>query len=121
MSIENRQVLLASRPKGEPTPENFRLLEAEVPRPGTDQMLLRTIYLSLDPYMRGRMKLRIIARRNDANEGAPKHSRRGRRPDGRRWRQHGTRHRKPPRDPATRRRGRVGPPKSERVDAPVRA
>jgi hypothetical protein len=55
MSLKNRQVLLASRPKGEPTPENFRLVEAEVPRPGPDQMLLRTVYLSLDPYMRGRM------------------------------------------------------------------
>ena len=55
MSLKNRQVLLASRPKGEPTPENFRLVEAEVPRPGPGQMLLRTLYLSLDPYMRGRM------------------------------------------------------------------
>ena len=55
MSLKNRQVLLASRPKGEPTPENFRLVEAEVPRPGAGQMLLRTLYLSLDPYMRGRM------------------------------------------------------------------
>src|SRR6186713_2387900 len=55
MSLKNRQVLLASRPKGEPTPENFRLVEAEVPQPGAGQMLLRTVYLSLDPYMRGRM------------------------------------------------------------------
>src|ERR1700745_4489738 len=52
---KNRQILLASRPHGEPTPENFRLVEAEVPEPGPGQMLLRTIYLSLDPYMRGRM------------------------------------------------------------------
>ena len=50
MSLKNRQVLLASRPKGEPTQENFRLVEAEVPRPGPGQMLLRTVYLSLDPY-----------------------------------------------------------------------
>src|SRR5215813_11406725 len=55
MSRENRQILLASRPSGEPTPDNFRLAAAEVPRPGPGQMLLRTIYLSLDPYMRGRM------------------------------------------------------------------
>ena len=48
MSLKNRQVLLASRPKGEPTPENFRLVEAAVPRPGPGQMLLRTVYLSLD-------------------------------------------------------------------------
>jgi NADPH-dependent curcumin reductase CurA len=50
-----RRILLASRPHGEPTPENFRLVEAEIPEPGPGQMLLRTIYLSLNPYMRGRM------------------------------------------------------------------
>src|SRR5438552_4943497 len=55
MSLKNRQILLASRPRGEPTPDNFRLVEAEAPRPGPVQMLLRTAYLSLDPYMRGRM------------------------------------------------------------------
>ena len=55
MPLKNRQVLLASRPTGKPTPENFRLVEAEVPRPGPGQMLVRTVYLSLDPYMRGRM------------------------------------------------------------------
>ena len=55
MSLKNRQVLLASRPSGEPTPDNFRLVQAEAPPPGPGQMLLRTIYLSLDPYMRGRM------------------------------------------------------------------
>jgi NADPH-dependent curcumin reductase CurA len=55
MSLKNRQVLLASRPHGEPTAENFRLAEIAAPRPGPGQMLLRTIYLSLDPYMRGRM------------------------------------------------------------------
>jgi NADPH-dependent curcumin reductase CurA len=54
-ATRNRQVLLAARPHGEPTPEAFRLAEAEVPEPGPGQMLLRTIYLSLDPYMRGRM------------------------------------------------------------------
>src|SRR3954469_18372999 len=53
---KNRQILLASRPRGEPTPDDFRLVEAELPEPGPGQMLLRTIYLSLDPYMRGRMK-----------------------------------------------------------------
>src|SRR4051794_14322439 len=51
----NRQVLLASRPEGEPRQENFRLVEAEIPEPGPGHMLLRTVYLSLDPYMRGRM------------------------------------------------------------------
>ena len=51
----NRQIVLASRPRGEPTPDDFRLVEADVPEPGPGQMLLRAIYLSLDPYMRGRM------------------------------------------------------------------
>src|SRR4051795_3812100 len=55
MPQKNRRVVLASRPSGEPTLDNFRLVEADVPRPGPGQMLLRTIYLSLDPYMRGRM------------------------------------------------------------------
>jgi len=54
-AAKNRQILLAARPHGEPTPENFKLIEAEVPEPGPGQMLLRTVYLSLDPYMRGRM------------------------------------------------------------------
>jgi NADPH-dependent curcumin reductase len=52
---KNRQILLAARPRGEPTPEDFRLVEGDVPEPGPGQMLLRTVYLSLDPYMRGRM------------------------------------------------------------------
>ncbi len=55
MSRTNRQILLASRPTGEPTPANFRLVETEAPEPGQGQMLLHTVYLSLDPYMRGRM------------------------------------------------------------------
>lgn len=52
---KNRQVLLASRPDGEPVAENFDLAETEIPTPGDGEMLLRTVYLSLDPYMRGRM------------------------------------------------------------------
>lgn len=51
----NRRWLLASRPDGAPVAENFRLDEAEIPTPGAGEMLLRVIYLSLDPYMRGRM------------------------------------------------------------------
>jgi NADPH-dependent curcumin reductase CurA len=51
----NRQILLASRPSGEPSLDNFRLAETEIPKPGSGQTLLRTVYLSLDPYMRGRM------------------------------------------------------------------
>lgn len=52
---QNRRIVLASRPKGEPQDENFRLEAEGIPSPGDDQVLLRTIYLSLDPYMRGRM------------------------------------------------------------------
>src|SRR5215212_9220969 len=51
----NRQIVLASRPEGEPKPSDFRLETAPVPEPGPGQVLLRTRWLSLDPYMRGRM------------------------------------------------------------------
>lgn len=51
----NRRWVLASRPHGAPVPENFRLEEDDVATPGEGQVLLRTVYLSLDPYMRGRM------------------------------------------------------------------
>jgi len=51
----NRRIVLNSRPVGAPTSENFRLEEHDVPVPLDGQVLLRTLYLSLDPYMRGRM------------------------------------------------------------------
>jgi NADPH-dependent curcumin reductase CurA len=50
-----RQIVLASRPKGPPTPENFRLEEVPMPAMPPAGLLLRVLYLSLDPYMRGRM------------------------------------------------------------------
>jgi NADPH-dependent curcumin reductase CurA len=53
---DNRQWLLASRPTGEPTRENFELTVADVPDPGPGEVLVRTRYLSVDPYMRGRMR-----------------------------------------------------------------
>jgi NADPH-dependent curcumin reductase CurA len=49
------QIVLASRPQGKPQPENFRYEEVDLPEPGAGQVLLQTRYLSLDPYMRGRM------------------------------------------------------------------
>ena len=52
---QNRRIVLASRPVGKPTLENFRLEAAEVPSIAGGQVLLQTLYLSLDPYMRGRM------------------------------------------------------------------
>jgi len=48
----NLRVVLAARPRGLPTPQDFRLDEAAVPTPNEGQVLLRTLYLSLDPYMR---------------------------------------------------------------------
>jgi NADPH-dependent curcumin reductase CurA len=50
-----KRIVLASRPVGEPKPSDFRIEEAPIPTPGDGQVLLRTIWLSLDPYMRGRM------------------------------------------------------------------
>jgi NADPH-dependent curcumin reductase len=50
-----RRIVLASRPVGEPKPSDFRLEEFPVPQPGPGQVLLKTKWLSLDPYMRGRM------------------------------------------------------------------
>ena len=55
MTETTERIVLASRPVGEPTLDNFRLEELPIPQPGPDQMLLRTLWLSLDPYMRGRM------------------------------------------------------------------
>lgn len=54
-SQHNRSIHLASRPHGAPTSDNFRLETGPVPSPNDGQLLLRTVYLSLDPYMRGRM------------------------------------------------------------------
>lgn len=51
----NRRWVLASRPHGAPVAENFRLEEDTIATPGEGQVLLRTVFLSLDPYMRGRM------------------------------------------------------------------
>lgn len=51
----NRRIVLAERPVGLPDENTLKLDEAEVPQAGDGQMLLRTVYLSLDPYMRGRM------------------------------------------------------------------
>jgi NADPH-dependent curcumin reductase len=52
---ENRRIVLAQRPKGTPTLDCFRLESAALPQAQHGQVLLRTLWLSLDPYMRGRM------------------------------------------------------------------
>jgi NADPH-dependent curcumin reductase CurA len=49
----NRQIVLASRPHGEPEPANFRLAEADVPNPGEGEMLVRNRYFSMEPATRG--------------------------------------------------------------------
>jgi NADPH-dependent curcumin reductase CurA len=51
----NRRFVLAKRPQGMPTTEDIVLQEDKIPQPTQGQLLLRTLYLSLDPYMRGRM------------------------------------------------------------------
>ena len=50
-----RQIVLAARPNGKPKLTDFRLEETEIPTPAAGQLLLEVQYLSLDPYMRGRM------------------------------------------------------------------
>ncbi|HSC18192.1 MAG TPA: NADP-dependent oxidoreductase [Rhizomicrobium sp.] len=51
----SREIRLARRPEGLPRPEDFQLAEREVPEAGAGQVLVRNIYMSVDPYMRGRM------------------------------------------------------------------
>src|SRR2546422_3591166 len=51
----NRQILLKSRPEGAPGLDNFELTQRPIPEPGEGEVLMRIRYLSLDPYMRGRM------------------------------------------------------------------
>jgi NADPH-dependent curcumin reductase CurA len=54
-AVTSRRVLLKSRPLGAPKPGDFEIVEAAVPAPGDGEILTRTVYLSLDPYMRGRI------------------------------------------------------------------
>ena len=53
--MENRRVVLASRPQGAVSEDNFRIEGAPLPRCGDGEVLVRNLWLSLDPYMRGRM------------------------------------------------------------------
>ena len=54
-SAVNRQILLAARPVGAPKPGDFTLVETAIPEPGPGEVLVRNIYMSVDPYMRSRM------------------------------------------------------------------
>jgi len=53
--MTNQRVVLASRPVGAVSEENFRIEEAPLPKPAEGEVLVRNLWLSLDPYMRGRM------------------------------------------------------------------
>jgi len=56
MAVTTREWHLAARPHGEPTPEDFRLVEVPVPEPAEGQVVVRVVVMSVDPYMRGRMR-----------------------------------------------------------------
>jgi NADPH-dependent curcumin reductase CurA len=55
LPTSTREIRLASRPVGRPVPENFRLAESPLPELRDGQILVRNLYISVDPYMRGRM------------------------------------------------------------------
>jgi len=54
--MQNKEIRLDSRPAGMPTLDNFRFAEGEVPKPDDGEVLVRTLYISVDPYLRGRMR-----------------------------------------------------------------
>jgi NADPH-dependent curcumin reductase CurA len=54
--MQNREIRLASRPAGVPTLENFQFADVEVPKPQGNEVLVRMLYISVDPYLRGRMR-----------------------------------------------------------------
>jgi NADPH-dependent curcumin reductase CurA len=56
MTVTTREWQLAARPHGEPTPDDFRLVELEHPDPAEGQVVVRMLVMSVDPYMRGRMR-----------------------------------------------------------------
>ncbi len=63
LTMKSREIHLKSRPQGVPRPENFSLAEVEIPPPGDGEILVRNEWISVDPYMRGRM--------NDGNSYVP--------------------------------------------------
>jgi len=54
-AVQSREILLSSRPRGWPTSDDFTLATVDVPSPQDGQVLVRNLYMSVDPYMRGRM------------------------------------------------------------------
>ena len=61
--MKARRVVLMNRPAGEPAESDFRVEEYDVPEPGPLEVLVRVVYMSLDPYMRGRMRDAASCRR----------------------------------------------------------
>src|SRR5690242_3272941 len=55
MPTPSREIRLAARPHGEPKPTDFDLVDVELPDPADGQVLVRNTFMSVDPYMRGRM------------------------------------------------------------------
>jgi NADPH-dependent curcumin reductase CurA len=69
MPERNRQIVLKRRPNGMPVPEDFAVAEGALPEPAEGEVVLRGIYLSLDPYMRGRISgVRSYARPTELGE-----------------------------------------------------
>jgi NADPH-dependent curcumin reductase CurA len=54
--MQNKEIRFASRPSGIPTDDNFQLVETDVPQPQDGEVLVRTKFISVDPYLRGRMR-----------------------------------------------------------------
>lgn len=54
--MQNKEIRLASRPAGIPTLENFQFVDTDVPKPADGEVLVRMLYISVDPYLRGRMR-----------------------------------------------------------------
>ncbi|PZX57038.1 hypothetical protein LV84_02169 [Algoriphagus ratkowskyi] len=63
MKIMNKTILLNKRPDGKPTLNDFKIISEEAPIPKDGEVLLKTVYVSVDPYLRGRM--------NDAKSYVP--------------------------------------------------
>lgn len=54
--MQNKEIRFASRPTGMPTSENFNIVDADTPQPSEGEVLVRSLYISVDPYLRGRMR-----------------------------------------------------------------
>jgi NADPH:quinone reductase len=54
--MQNKEIRFASRPAGMPTADNFRFVDVEIPQPNDGEVLVRMLYISVDPYLRGRMR-----------------------------------------------------------------